>query len=261
VLNVEIPTSQSGDQVDLSMVQEIIVPTGEAGMGLLLDLEDNIASKDTRGLVTLAAELNLGAALDATIDMDVKDLAIDNGLLAEALLAAILVLNNLTLAIAVRADCLEALDHRTHLTHHGLHAMAVAARAFPNSAFLAAATLAFGTDDGPLQSQLGHLSAVDVLEGNLVNVVDGLGLRGSAGLVHAAKHATETAAEAGAAEELGEEILSRHTAAAASPTFQAGFAILIVYLALLGVGKNLVGMGDLFELLLRRRVVVVFVCA
>jgi hypothetical protein len=220
MLDIDGTARQRRDQVDLGLVEEVVVPAGEAGVRLLLNLENDVAREDARGLVTLAAELNLGAALDATVDVDVQDLAVDNRLLAKALLAAILVLDDLALAIAVWAHRLETLDHGTHLAHHRLHTVAVACCAFPDSALLAAAALALGADDGALKSQLGDLAAVDVLKRDVVDMVYRLGLGGAALLVHAAKHAAETTAEAAAAaEELGEEVLGRHAAAAASAAF------------------------------------------
>lgn len=165
--------------------------------------------------------------------MDVEDLAVDNRLLAEALLAAILVLDNLALAIAVWAHRLEALNHGAHLAHHRLHTVAVTARALLDSALLAATALALGADDGPLEGKLGDLSTVDILKRDVVNVVDRPGLGRAARLVHAAEHATESAtSKATTAKELGEEILGRHTTTA-STTFETGLAILVIDLALL----------------------------
>jgi hypothetical protein len=242
VLDVDIAAGQGRDEVDLGVVEKVIVPASEAGVGFLLDLENDVASENVGGLVTLATELDLGTALNASVDMDVQDLAINHGLLAEALLATILVLDNLALAIAVWAHRLEALDHGTHLAHHCLHAVAVACCALPDSALLAAAALALGADDGTLKSQLGDLAAVDVLERDVVNVVDRLGLGRAALVVHAAEHTAEAAAEAAAAaEELRKEVLGRHAAAATSTAFQSGLTILVVYLALLGIRQDLVG--------------------
>ena len=42
-------------------------------MGLLLNLKDDVTSLDARSLVTLTAELNLGAAANALVDVNVKD--------------------------------------------------------------------------------------------------------------------------------------------------------------------------------------------
>lgn len=236
VLDEDGATSQSSDQLDVAVVQKIILLAGEARMGLLLNLEDYITGLDSRRLVTLTTELNLGAAADTLVDVDVEDLAIDDGLLAVALLAAVLLLDDLTLAVAVRADGLESLDHGAHLAHHGFHTMAVTARALLNCTFLATETLALGADDRPLQSQLRDLAAVDILKGDLVSVVNGSGL-GRTALVHATEHAAKATAEAAATttEELSEEVLGGHATTAAGAALKASLAILVVNLSLLGI--------------------------
>jgi len=235
VLDVDGAAGKSRDELDLALVQEVVFPADEAGMLLLLDLENHVTGLDVRGLVTLASELDLGAAPDTSIHMDVEHLPVDDRLLSVALLAAVLLLDDLTLAVAVGAGGLEALDHGAHLAHHGLHTVAVASGAAADGALLAAAALALGADDGPLQSQLGDLAPVDILQGDLVRVVDRPGL-GRAAVLHAAEHASQSAAEAAAAaKELGEEILRGH-AATSTAALQAGLSILVVDLALVGVG-------------------------
>lgn len=261
VLNVDGSTSQSSDQLDLTLVEEVVFLTGEAGVGLLLNLENDVTGLDARGLVTLTTELNLGTAPNTAVDVNVENLAVDDCLLAVALLAAVLVLDGLTLAIAVGADGLEALDHGTHLSHHGLHAVAVTAGAALNGAVLSTATFALGANDGALKGELGDLAPVDVLKGDLVSVVNGAGLGGTAvGHTTAAEHAAEATAEAATAEELSEQVLSSHTTTTASTTLKTGLAILVVDLTLLGIGKDLVGVGDLLELLFSLGVVGVLVC-
>jgi hypothetical protein len=135
--------------------------------------------------------------------------------------------------------------------------MAITARALLNSALLAAKSVALGADDGALQSQLGDLASVHILKRDLVSVVNGSGL-GRASAVHTAKHAAETATETTTAEELGKEILSGH-ATAASTALEAGLAILIVKLSLLGIGENFVSVRNLLELVFRFGVMSVLV--
>jgi hypothetical protein len=227
-------------------------------VGLLLDFKYDVSCLDSGSLVTLALELHAGAAADALVDVDVEDFAVDNGLLAVALLAAILVLDDFTLAITVRADSLEALDHGAHLAHHGLHTMAVTAGALLDSTLLSTDAGALGADDGSLKSKLRNLAAIDILEGDLMGVVNGTGLRRTTVPTHAAKHASHAAESTAAAEELGEEVLGGH-AAATSTALESGLTILVVHCALLGIGQDFVGVGDLFELVLGRGVVGVLV--
>lgn len=187
--------------------------------------------------------------------MNVEHLPVDHRLLAVALLAPVLVLDELALAVAVGAHGLEPLDHRTHLAHHHLHTLAVTPGAAAHGALLAADTGALGADDGSLEGQLGDLALVDVLQGDLVRVVDGARLGGTP--VHVpAEHATETAT---AAEELREQVLGSHTAAA-SAALETGLAILVVDFALLGIRKDFVCGRDLLELLLGLGVELVLVC-
>lgn len=256
VLNVDGAAGKSGQKVDLGLVEQVVVLALEARVGLLLDLEDNIAWHDTGHLVTLAAELDLVAVAHTLVNVNVQHLALHNGLLAVTLLAAVLLPDDLALTIAVGADSLEALDHGTHLAHHGLHTAAIAACARLDGALLAATTLAARTDDGLLQGQLGDLAAVDIFQVNLVHVVNGASLLG-ASIAHAT---TEHAAEATtAAEELREQVLGVHTTGATT-TFQTLLTILVVDLTLLGVGQNLVGVRQLLELLRGFGVVLVLVC-
>lgn len=228
-------------------------------MGLLLDFENHIASQDTWSLVTLTTELNPLTALDTPVDVDVQHLPVDHGFLASALLAAILILDDLSFSVAVGAGSLESLDHGAHLSHHSLHTVAITAHALLDGAFLSATTFTLGANDGTLKRQLGDLATVDVLERNLVGVVDcaSLGRSLVAHTAAAAKHASEGAA---AAKELSKQIFSSHAAATASSAIQTSLTHLIVSSALLGIGKDFVGMGNFFELVLGFRITRVLVC-
>lgn len=259
VLNEDGATSESSYELDIAVVKKVIVLASEASMGLLLDLEDDITSLNAGCLITLAAELDLGAAADTLVDVDMEDLAVDNGLLAVALLAAVLLLNDLTVSVAVGADSLEALDHGTHLAHHSLHTVAVAAGASLHGALFTTEAVALGADDGPLQRQLRDLAPVHILKRDLVSVVNGSGL-GRASLVHATatEHATEATTEATSAEELGEEVLGGH-AAAAGAALETSLAILIINLSLLRIGEDFVSVRNLLELVLSFGVVGVLV--
>ena len=232
MLNVDRATSKSGQKINLGLVEEVVALALEASVRLLLNLELNITGLDARHLVTLAAEVDLGAALNTLVDVDVQDLALDCCLLSVALLAAVLLADNLTLSVAIGADGLEALDHGTHLAHHHLHTLTVAACACLDGALLTTATITLGAQDGLLQGELGDLALVHVLERDLVDVVNGAGLF-RAGITTTTHAAAEHAAEAttAAAEELREEILGVHAAAHAA-LLDSLFTILIVELAL-----------------------------
>lgn len=210
MLDVDGTTSKGSDQLNFASVEEIVLLASEACVGLLLNLENNVPGLDAGSLVTFAAELNLGAASNTPVDVDVEDLSVNCGLLAVALLAAVLILDDFSFTIAVGANGLEALDHGTHLAHHGLHTGSVTACTLADGTILSSETVALGADDGSLQGQLGNLASVDVLEGDLVGVVNGASL-GRATVLHATKHASH-AAEATTAKELSKQILSSHAA-------------------------------------------------
>lgn len=238
VLNIDGTAGERSKKVDLGVVVEVVTLALEASVRLLLNLELHITGLDARHLVTLASEVDLGAALHTLVDVNVEHLALDDGLLAGALLALVLLADLLTLTVAVGADGLESLDHGTHLAHHGLHTLALAALASLHSTLLTTAAITLGADDALLQGKLGNLAAVDVLERDLVNVVDGASLLGAgvATAEHAA-HAAESSASTAAAEELCEQVLGSHASAAAHSTalLETLLTILVVDLALLGV--------------------------
>jgi hypothetical protein len=121
--------------------------------------------------------------------------------------------------------------------------MAVTAGTLFDSTLFAAETLALGADDGSLQGELGDLAAVDILKSDLVSMVDCASFGGATLAPHASEHATHATHAAKATtttKELSKQILGGH-ATAASTTFQASLAILVVDASLLGVGQNLVG--------------------
>lgn len=248
MLNVDGAAGKSGQKVDLGVVEQVVALALETGMRLLLNLELNVAGLDTRKLVALSPEVDLGTALDTLVDVDVQDLALDSRLLAVALLATVLVADALALAIAVGANSLEALDHGTHLTHHGLGTGAVASSASLDGTLLAAAAVTLGTDDRLLQSKLRDLALIDVLERDPVDVVDGACLLGSLFSHAATEHATHaTKATAAAAEELGEQVFGASTTSHAT-RLETFLSIFVVDLALFGVGEDLVSVRELLEL-------------
>ncbi len=257
MLDVNDTAGQGCDEVDVAFEVQVVALANEARVGLFCDVDNNVTGLDTRSLIAVASELDTGAVLHAAVDVELKDLSVANRLLSGTLLAAVLVPNNLALAVAVGTGGLESLDHRTHLAHHGPHTVAVTSGAAADGALLASTAFALGADDRPLQSQFGSLTTVDVLERDLHFMSNGLSLGGST-VLHAAEHASQPPAETAPAEELGEQVLGSHAGAAAA--FQASLAILIVDLTLIRIGKDLVGIGYLLELFGSRGIVRVLVC-
>jgi hypothetical protein len=146
VLDINSAASECSEEVDLGVVVEVVALTLEARVRLLLNLELHITRLDAGHLVTLSSEIDLGTGLHTLVDVDVEHLALDDGLLAGALLALVLLADLLALTVAVRADGLESLDHGTHLAHHGLHTLALAALASLHSALLTTASITLGAD-------------------------------------------------------------------------------------------------------------------
>lgn len=233
MLNVDCTTGQRSQKVDLGVVEQIVAFALEAWVRLLLNLELDVTWLHTRHLVSLSAEVNLGAILNTLVNVNVEDLSLDDGLLAVALLASVLIADGLSLSVAVGADSLETLDHGTHLAHHGLHTGTVAALTGLYGTLLASSAITLRADDRLLQSELRDLAAVDVFQGDLVYVVDGSRLLWSLISHAASKHAAE--ATASAAEELGEEVLGSHATTAHSSLLETLLSILIVELTLLRV--------------------------
>lgn len=226
MFDVDSTTSKSSEKVDFGLVEKVVFLALEARVGLLLNLENDIARQSIRHLITLAAELNFVAIAHTLVNVDVEHLAFHNSLFRITLLATVLVSDRLTLTIAVRAYSLETLNHGTHLAHHGLHTATVAARTLLDSTFLATTTITPTADDGLLECQLRDFALVNVFEVHLVHVVDGTGLLGASFTHTTSEHSTKAAAE-----ELRENILRVYT----TTVLHALFAMHVIEVALLGI--------------------------
>jgi hypothetical protein len=117
-------------------------------MRLLFDFKHNISWLNAWCLVTFAAELDLVAALNTSVNVNVKNLPFYNGLLAIALLALVLLANDFSLSVTIRADSLKSLNHGTHLAHHSLHAVSVTTSTLLDSTLFAASAIALGANHG-----------------------------------------------------------------------------------------------------------------
>jgi hypothetical protein len=214
VLDENGSTSKSGNQVDFRVVEEIIVLALKSCVGFLFDLENNVARLDSWGLIALPSELDFMACSNTPVHVYVEDLSLNCCLLATAILASIFLPDDLTFSVTVRADCLETLDHRSHLAHHRLHTMAVTTSALLYGTFLSTTSITFRADNRFLKSELGNLASVDILERNLVNMVNRASFRRAALLHPPAKHSSKsTTAKCGSSsEELREEVLGVHSA-------------------------------------------------
>ena len=150
MLDVYLTASQSGQKVNLGLVEEVVVFPLKTRMRFLLYLELHIAGLETRCLVSLASEIDLMTVLHPLVDRYEQYLAFDSCLFTAAFLATILLSYHLTLTLAVWANSLETLDHGTHLSHHSLHTGTVTARAGLDSSLFASTPITCRTYNGLL---------------------------------------------------------------------------------------------------------------
>jgi hypothetical protein len=164
VRDLDLATGKSSDQVNLGIVEQIIAVTLGAVVLLLLQDNDNITGDGTGGLITLAVEDDLSAIPHTTIDMNLKDLADGHDLASVTVLALVLGVDNLSLTTAVTARLLDLLHHRSHLTEHDTETLTVTGCAGLASTLLSTLTLTLFTENILLESELGSLALVEILE-------------------------------------------------------------------------------------------------
>lgn len=250
----ELATGKGGQKIDLGLVDQVVALALEALVGLLVDRDDYITRNDARSLVAFAGKRDPLAVPHALVDVDLEDLALGDDLLAHAVLAAVLVVDDLALAAAVRAGLLDLLNHGAHLAHDDTHALATAGTAGVDGALLATTALALGAGDVLLQRELGRLAAVEVLERDLELVHHVLAATGAGGTATA----STSTAEQTAAKQLREQVLGIHAATHTALSVQTLLTKLIVHLSLLRIRQNLIRMRNLLELVASLRVLFVF---
>lgn len=243
MLDKDLTTPKRGEQVDLDVDKEIVLFALEAGMRLLVDDNDNVAWNGVGCLVGLFLECDLRAIIHTFVDADFEDLALMVDLLAVALLAAILGVDDLTLTLTFGTGLLHLLNHGTELTKDDLDTLTIASATCLDGTLLSSMAIALLAENLLLKSKLGELADVELLERDLDTVDEILAL------ARAAWSSASTAEEAAtsATEELGEEILGVH-AAAHSSTFETLLAETVIEIALVCVGENFVCGGDGLEL-------------
>ena len=132
--------------------------------------------------------------------MDLEHLLFGDDLLAVAVLAAVLLVDDLARAGALVARLLDLLDHRAHLAERDPDTAAGTGVALADSAFLSALAIALDTDDVAGEGKFGGLALVEVFEGDVYAVDEVFCLAGSLGPRLAAEKAS-------AAKQLAEEVL------------------------------------------------------
>mmetsp|Transcript_5763 Transcript_5763/g.16185 ORF Transcript_5763/g.16185 Transcript_5763/m.16185 type:complete len:260 (+) Transcript_5763:1151-1930(+) len=169
--------------------------------------------------------------------MHLKHLALADDLSPVALGAAVRVRDALTGALALAASALHLLDHaRANLAHCYLNSLALAVGASDRHPALGTRARALSTD---LIAAKGHLlgdSVVKVLKGEFEGMGDIFSLTGAAG------PSSATTSEEGL-----ENVEGVVAATAARALLQPLLSIFVIYLALLGIAKDVVGVADLLE--------------
>lgn len=208
-------------------------------MWLLLDNNDDITSLRTWELISLAVEV-VGLPIGCTfVNISINNLLFLDDFFTKASLASILLINNLALSIAgvARLSGLGVVAW-SELLHLGDHTTALAGGALSDSTVLATLAFTLDADTLAVDSNLGLLSIVDILEGHLQWVLERLHFLGASFLL-----LTSTATH-----EHVENVVHALTATAA--TFLKTFlSVFVVNGALLLVSEDFVGLLKLLECL------------
>lgn len=238
VFKHEVDTSQGLVQSDFFLHQQVGTFALEDFVGLFLHDDDNVTWLGAWVLVSLAVEVVSLSVWCSLVNISINDLLLLLDLLAQAVLASVLLVDNfaLTSAVITRLSRLGVVAW-PELLHLGDHTSALARTASLNSAVFATLTITLCTNTLTVDCNFGFLSVVHVFKSDLEWVLEWLHLLwpGVASWTAATKH-------------LAENVV--HSAAATAAFFQAFLTILVVDVALLCVSENFVSFLQLLELLL-----------
>lgn len=166
VLNGKVTTSQSSEEVNLGVVEQIVTLPLESRVRLLLNNDNNITRNGTRLLVGFASKLDLLTTLHTLVDVNLKHLPFLIGLLAATGLTSVLGVHHLTSTLTLGTGLLDLLHHRAKLTEHDLDTSTLTAGTGLNSALLATSAITGLTDNRLGKSELLDLALVEVFKGN-----------------------------------------------------------------------------------------------
>jgi hypothetical protein len=164
VLDRQLATTKRSEDIDRSLMEEIVALSAEAVVWLLVNLNDNIARCDAWRLIGFAVEGDCLTALHALVDVHLHNLLLANDFAAVARLALVLVVDDLARTRALVTGRLHLLNHRSHLAQGDANTTTGAPIASAYRALLPALAIALGTDDVPRERKLGGLSLVKILE-------------------------------------------------------------------------------------------------
>jgi hypothetical protein len=164
MLDVELSSSQSRQQVDLGLDDQVVPVPLEPRVFLLLDNKDNITRLDTRSLITLAGELDLVSALHTLVDVNLEDLALLRRLLGVTRPTLVLGVHNLSGSVTFTTGLLDLLDHRSELTQVNLDTLSLTPATLLDGTLLSTESVA-GLADGRFgEGELLDLSLVKIFE-------------------------------------------------------------------------------------------------
>lgn len=166
VLNGKVTTSQSSEEVNLGVVEQIVTLPLESRVRLLLNNDNNITRNGTRLLVGFASKFDLLTTLHTLVDVNFKHLSFLGGLLAATGLTSVLGVHHLTSTLTLGTGLLDLLHHRAKLTEHDLDTSTLTAGTGLNSALLATSAITGLTDNRLGKSELLDLALVEVFKGN-----------------------------------------------------------------------------------------------
>lgn len=121
----ELSSSERGQEVDLLLHHEIVSPSLEVLVRLLLDRDDDVSWLESRRLVRLALEGDLLARLHALVDVDLEHLSLRVDLLPVALLASALGVNLLPRRVTVVTRLLDLGEEKTRARDSQLHRLGI----------------------------------------------------------------------------------------------------------------------------------------
>lgn len=225
--------------------------TSEDIMGFFHKCEDDIARRLVWVLVGFTLQDNTLALHGASGDVNLENLLLLCCSLAFALLASVLLFENLTSTLAVIANNSLTAHHTRPYLAEGLDdTITLAALAGRRLGLLfAARALALAAKYLLVGSKLDSLATVKLLERHLVLLLLIRATSGSASAAGASRASGATGAHA-KAKHLGEDIVEvdLRTAGTASGLVEGGHSVNIVELALLLIAENFVGLRDFLEL-------------
>ena len=164
MLDVELSSSQSRQQVDLGLDDQVVPVPLEPRVFLLLDNKDNITRFDSRSLITLAGELDLVSALHTLVDVNLEDLALLRRLLGVTRPTLVLGVHNLSGSVTFTTGLLNLLDHRSELTQVNLDTLSLTSATLLDGTLLSTESVAGLADGRFRKGELLNLSLVEIFE-------------------------------------------------------------------------------------------------